>query len=137
MLWRAKHDRDAFKEIWLLFENDERRFPLYPGQRATIEYAYTVGEDKWGQWFQRAVRLPTRRLAVRLDFPAGPGPVVWGVETSLTAEAGPLRTPMVERSRRRPDRLRLVHGGPAAERPLPVGVALPGTSNARRAGVGS
>ena len=48
MHWRPKHDRDAFKEIWLLFENDDARFPLYPGQRATIEYAYTVGEDKWG-----------------------------------------------------------------------------------------
>ena len=94
MHWRPKHDRDAFKEIWLLFENDNARFPLYPGQRATIEYAYTVGEDKWGHWFQRAVRLPTRCLSVRLDFPAETRPVVWGVETSLTAEAGPLRTPM-------------------------------------------
>jgi peptide deformylase len=96
MHWRPKHDRDAFKEIWLLFENDNARFPLYPGQRATIEYAYTVGEDKWGHWFQRAVRLPTRGLTVRLDFPAETRPVVWGVETSLTAEAGPLRTPMTE-----------------------------------------
>jgi transcriptional regulator with XRE-family HTH domain len=92
-----KHDRDAFKELWLLFENDDARFPLYPGQRNTIEYAYTVGEDKWGQWFQRAIRLPTRRLSVNLDFPTDLRPVVWGVETSLTAEAGPLRTPVVER----------------------------------------
>jgi peptide deformylase len=96
MHWRPKDDRDAFKEVWLLFENDNARFPLYPGQRATIEYAYTVGEDKWGHWFQRAVRLPTRALSVRLDFPAETRPVVWGVETSLTAEAGPLRTPMTE-----------------------------------------
>jgi peptide deformylase len=96
MHWRPKHDRDSFKEIWLLFENDSARFPLYPGQRATIEYGYTVGEDKWGHWFQRAVRLPTRSLSVRLDFPAETRPVVWGVETSLTAEAGPLRTPMTE-----------------------------------------
>jgi peptide deformylase len=96
MHWRPKDDRDSFKEIWLLFENDSARFPLYPGQRATIEYAYTVGEDKWGHWFQRAVRLPTRCLSVRLDFPAETRPVVWGVETSLTAEAGPLRTPMTE-----------------------------------------
>jgi peptide deformylase len=96
MHWRPKDDRDSFKEIWLLFENDNARFPLYPGQRATIEYAYTVGEDKWGHWFQRAVRLPTRCLTVRLDFPAETRPVVWGVETSLTAEAGPLRTPMTE-----------------------------------------
>ncbi|MFC4149401.1 peptide deformylase [Micromonospora mangrovi] len=92
MHWRAKHDRDAFKEIWLLFENGEGRFPLYPGDRVTIEYAYQVGQEKWGPWFQRAVRLPTRHLAVRLDLPAGLDPQVWGVETSLSAEEGPLRT---------------------------------------------
>jgi len=96
MDWRAKLDRDALKEIWLLFENDEARFPLYPGQRATIEYAYTVGEDKWGHWFQRAVRLPTRRLSMQLDFPSELSHVVWGVETSMTAEAGPLKTPVTE-----------------------------------------
>ena len=94
MDWRAKTDRDAFKEVWLLFENDQGRFPLYPGQRAHIEYVYRVGVDKWGQWFQRAVKLPTRRLTVRLDFPIGLGPVVWGVETTLSTEDVPLRTPI-------------------------------------------
>ncbi|MEG3635511.1 peptide deformylase [Micromonospora palythoicola] len=97
MHWRAKHDRDAFKEIWLLFENGERRFPLYPGRRATIEYAYTVGQDKWGPWFQRAVRVPTRHLAVRLDLPVALDPQVWGAETSLSAEEGPLRTAVTRR----------------------------------------
>ncbi|MDM4721826.1 peptide deformylase [Micromonospora sp. WMMA1363] len=96
MHWRAKHDRDAFKEIWLLFENSDRRFPLYPGDRATIEYAYHVGADKWGPWFQRAVRVPTRHLAVRLDLPAALDPQVWGAETSLSAEEGPLRTPVAQ-----------------------------------------
>jgi peptide deformylase len=94
MVVRPKSDRDSFKEVWLLFENADGRFPLYPGQRATIEYSYMVGEDKWGSWFQRAVRLPTQRLTVRLDFPATLDPVVWGVETSLTAAASPLRTPV-------------------------------------------
>ncbi|MCW2642026.1 MAG: peptide deformylase, partial [Dactylosporangium sp.] len=94
MEWRPKTDRDAFKEVWLLFENADGRFPLYPGQRAQIEYAYRVGVDKWGQWFQRAVRLPTRNLVVRLSFPVALRPVVWGVETSLSAEAVPLRTPI-------------------------------------------
>jgi peptide deformylase len=94
MEWRSKTDRDAFKEVWLLFENAEGRFPLYPGQRAEIEYAYRVGVDKWGQWFQRAIRLPTRHLVVRLSFPVALRPVVWGVETSLAAEAVPLRTPI-------------------------------------------
>ena len=96
MSWQAKQDRDAFKEVWLLFENEGARFPLYPGERTTIEYGYTVGEDKWGHWFQRAIRLPTRRLSVHLDFPANLRPVVWGVENSLTAEAGALKSPVLQ-----------------------------------------
>jgi peptide deformylase len=94
MTWQVRHDRDAFKELWLLFENDEARFPLYPGESTEIVYRYTVSDIKWGQWFQRAVRLPTRRLSVRLDFPAELAPSVWGMETSMTAEALPFRTPI-------------------------------------------
>lgn len=94
MVWRPKQDRDAFKEIWLLFENEDGRFPLYPGRRATIEYSCEVPEEKWGQWLQRAVRMPTRRLTVRLDFPAALDPQVWGVETSMSSEETPLRTPV-------------------------------------------
>ncbi|WP_203733343.1 peptide deformylase [Paractinoplanes durhamensis] len=93
MQWRVKLDRDAAKEVWLLFANERGQFPLYPGDRTTIEYAYTVGGEKWGQWFQRAVRLPTRRITVRLNFPTGFDPQVWGVETSLAAEV-PVRTPL-------------------------------------------
>lgn len=96
MNWHPIHDRDSFKEVWLLFENDQTRFPLYPGQRTTIEYVYHLGDDKWGQWFQRYVGLPTRRLSVRLEFPAALQPTVWGVQTSLTAESVPLRTPPTE-----------------------------------------
>jgi hypothetical protein len=95
MRWQVKHDRDAFKEVWLLFDNEHGRFPLYPGESVWIEYAYTVGDDKWGNWFQRAVRLPTEQLEVQLVFPADLDPVVWGTETSMTAEASPLRTPPV------------------------------------------
>ncbi|MFK0296317.1 multiprotein-bridging factor 1 family protein [Streptomyces sp. NPDC090442] len=95
MRWQAKHDRDAFKEVWLLFDNEHGRFPLYPGESVWIEYAYTVGDDKWGNWFQRAVRLPTEQLEVQLVFPDALDPVVWGTETSMTAEASPLRTPPV------------------------------------------
>ena len=90
---RLKLDRDAAKEVWLMFANDHGQFPLYPGERTTISYAYTVGEEKWGQWFQRAVRLPTRKLTVRLNFPIEFEPQVWGVETSLAAEV-PVRTPL-------------------------------------------
>ena len=96
MDWRPKTDRDALKEAWLLFENAQGRFPLYPGQRTTIAYSWHVGADKWGNWFQRTVRLPTRRLAIEVEFPAWMRPVVWGVETSLSAEAIPLRTPIAQ-----------------------------------------
>jgi peptide deformylase len=92
MTWSVRHDRDAFKELWLCFENEHGRFPLYPGERAWIEYAYTVSDEKWGTWFQRAVRLPTKHLAVRLVFPSEVEPMVWGMETTMTAEAFPFRT---------------------------------------------
>ncbi|HEY8534543.1 MAG TPA: peptide deformylase [Micromonospora sp.] len=97
MDWRTKQDRDAVKEVWLLFQNSRGQFPLYPGRRAEIEYSYTVGEEKWGPWFQRAIRLPTRRLTVRLDFPVTLKPHVWGVESSLFAGDTPLRTPLNRR----------------------------------------
>jgi peptide deformylase len=97
MHWRPKLDRDAAKEVWLLFANEHGQFPLYPGERTTIEYGYSVGEEKWGQWFQRAVRLPTRNLTVRLDFPVEFEPQVWGVETSLAAEV-PVRSPLERHS---------------------------------------
>jgi peptide deformylase/transcriptional regulator with XRE-family HTH domain len=93
MNWQRRHDRDAYKEVWLLFENDDGHFPLYPGQRVTVHYGYTVGDDKWGPWFQRVVRVPTRRLALRLDLPADTRPVVWGTVGSLTAEARPMPSP--------------------------------------------
>jgi transcriptional regulator with XRE-family HTH domain len=97
MAWQAKHDRDAFKEVWLLFENAHGRFPLYPGEQVWIEYSYTVGNDKWGTWFQRAVRLPTKHLSVQLAFPAELEPLVWGTETSMTADCYLLRTPIASR----------------------------------------
>jgi peptide deformylase len=97
MKQQIKLDRDSFKEVWLCFENDRYRFPLYPGQRAVLEYSYRVGDDKWGQWFQRAVRLPTLHLSVRLVFPTDLAATVWGTETSTTAEAVPLHTPINQR----------------------------------------
>lgn len=84
--------RDVFKEVWLLFDKEHGRFPLYPGESVWIEYAYTVGDDKWGTWFQRTVRLHTEQLEVQQAFPAALHLVVWGTETSMTAEASPLRT---------------------------------------------
>jgi peptide deformylase len=97
MNWKVKLDRDSFKEVWLCFENDRGRFPLYPGERSQLEYTYTVDDDKWGAWFQRAVRLPTVRLSVRLVFPADLAATVWGTYTSATAEATALPTPITRR----------------------------------------
>jgi peptide deformylase len=94
MSWHVKEDRDASKEVWLLFENGDGRFPLYPGDTAWISYVYTVKVRKWGPWWQRAIRVPTRRLSMTLVFPARLQPVVWGIATSMTAEAAPFRTPI-------------------------------------------
>ena len=92
MRWDVRYDRDAFKELWLRFENEHGRFPLYPGDSAWIEYGYQVSDEKWGNWYQRAVRVPTRHLAVRLVFPSDLDPMVWGMETLMTAESQPFRT---------------------------------------------
>ncbi|MFD4867847.1 hypothetical protein [Streptomyces sp. NPDC058412] len=92
MAQAVKLDRDATKEVWLLFESAEGRFPLYLGESVWIEYSYRVRDTHWGRWFQRAVRLPTEHLIVALRFPIVLDPVVWGTETSKTAEAPPLRT---------------------------------------------
>ncbi|MEU8482303.1 hypothetical protein [Streptomyces sp. NPDC048641] len=97
MVWRAKSDRGGFKEVWLLFENADGRFPLYLGESVWIEYAQSVGDTKSGRWFQRAVRLPTEHLEVELAFPAALNCAVWGTETSMTAEASPLRTASSQR----------------------------------------
>lgn len=97
MAWQVKHDRDAFKEIWLLFENDQGKFPLYPGDTTWIEYSYSVSEAKWGHWFQRAIRVPTERLGVEIALPTRLEPALWGIETTMTAEAMPVRTPIHRR----------------------------------------
>jgi len=94
MSWHVKEDRDAFKEVWLLFENTDGRFPLYPGETTWISYVYTVKARKWGPWWARAIRLPTRRLSMTMIFPARLQPTVWGIATSMAAEASPFRTPI-------------------------------------------
>jgi peptide deformylase len=96
--WKVQHDRDAFKEVWLTFENDNGRYPVYPGETAWIEYSYAVTDAKWGNWYQRAIRLPTRRLTVTLNFPAALDPVVWGTETTMMAEAFPFKNAIQQHS---------------------------------------
>jgi transcriptional regulator with XRE-family HTH domain len=95
LAWRASYDSDALKELWVHLENPERRLPLPPGERVAVEYAYRVGEDKFGHWFQRTVRLPTHHLTVELDFPATDAPVVWGTTSSLSVDGAPLGSPIV------------------------------------------
>jgi peptide deformylase len=94
MTWRVKEDRDAFKEVWLLLENEDGRFPLYPGETTWISYVYTVKDYKWGPWWARAIRLPTHKLSMTVVFPARMQPVVWGITTSMAAEASPFPTPI-------------------------------------------
>ncbi|MGH2708183.1 MAG: helix-turn-helix domain-containing protein [Actinomycetota bacterium] len=94
MLHEVKEDRDATKEFWLLFHNGQAQFPLYPGEATSIEYRYHVTDSKWGPWFQRTVRLPTRHLGVRLSFPLSLDPIVWGVEIAPAVGQRPLQSPV-------------------------------------------
>jgi transcriptional regulator with XRE-family HTH domain len=131
MARQVKFDRDAFKEIWLLFENARGKFPLYPGQRATLAYSYAVDDGRWGPWFQRAVRLPTGHLSVRLVFPSEARPAVWGTETSTTAEAVPLRTPIAHHRDGTTDAYEWSTDDPPM-RPLPTRMAFPCRRDRRR-----
>jgi peptide deformylase len=99
MTWRVKYDRDALKEVWLLFENQDGRFPLYPGETTWIGYEYSVTFRKWGPWWARAIRLPTHRMSMTLIFPARLQPVVWGVTTSMAAGASPFPTPIARQQK--------------------------------------
>ncbi|TDC36952.1 helix-turn-helix transcriptional regulator [Micromonospora sp. KC213] len=86
MRWRVTRSRDAFLKITLPLEIGGAPAPLYPGQRTVVDYAYRVPAWKFGDWLQRDIRLPTRRLTVRLAFPAAARPTVWASETSFTSE---------------------------------------------------
>ncbi len=91
MTWKVDHDRDAAKEVWLLFGNSSRKFPIYPGNTSEIIYSCSISDTKWGDWFERAIRLPTQQLTVVLKLPHADNPTVWGTETSLTADTAAIR----------------------------------------------
>ncbi|ONI82854.1 hypothetical protein ALI144C_17455 [Actinosynnema sp. ALI-1.44] len=94
MRWAVHHDKPDFKEVWLRFGGDNGHFPLYPGESGWIEYEYTVDEQHWGDWYQRTIRLPTRHLSIRLDFPAAFDMTAWGLYTSMWNDAMPFATPI-------------------------------------------
>ncbi|WP_327643720.1 helix-turn-helix transcriptional regulator [Micromonospora zamorensis] len=93
MRWKVLHSRNAFIKIVLMFGSDEVSCPLYPGHRTLIHYAYRVPAWKFGDWLQRDIRLPTRRLNIRLSFPSTSHPAVWGRETSFTTDVAADVTP--------------------------------------------
>jgi hypothetical protein len=64
-----RKDNPTEREFWLEFRDGDYSYPLWPGDEATVEYRYRVSHDCWGNWFQRAIRMPTGRLVIRLDFP--------------------------------------------------------------------
>lgn len=92
MQWSVQHDRDAFKEVRLSFANDSRLslsiLVKARGSSTPTPSAMTSGETG----SRRAVRLPTKHLSIRRDFPADLDPVVWGLHTSMAAESMPFPT---------------------------------------------
>jgi hypothetical protein len=94
--WRTTQDRPDFKEFWVLLAGPHAQFPLNPGQRAVVEFAYRVPVGKVGDRFERSVALPTDRLELCVDLPAAARPAVWGSHSSLSAEDVPLGTPITQ-----------------------------------------
>ena len=103
MQWRAKQDRDAFKEVWLLFENDARPVPALP--RRADHHRVRLH----GQRGEVGAVVPARRPAA--DPPARRPPGLPGRRSTRRCGASrrrcppeevPLRTPVVRERRRRP-----------------------------------
>lgn len=94
MEYQIAQDHDSSKDIWLLFKNGACEFPLYPGKEATVDYTFRASATKWGDFFQRSIRLPTRRVSVHLRFPLAFETAVWGVETSPSASHQPFPSPI-------------------------------------------
>lgn len=99
--WEVAQDRPDFKEIWLLFKNGGRQFPLLPGQSCTIGYEYTVSDKHWGPWSKRKIRIPTNKLSLVFSFPAALDP--WLKSSGVTLAAEP--TPMTIDERQEGDRV--------------------------------
>jgi hypothetical protein len=90
MDWEVQQDLPSFKEIWLLFKNGERKFPLLPGQSCIISYEYAATDRHWGPWSKRMIRIPTHKLSLEFTFPRELGPEMESSETSITATPTPL-----------------------------------------------
>ena len=88
--WDSEQDQPNFKELWLLFKNGDREFPLLPGQSCTIGYEYTVSDKHWGPWSKRKVRIPTRKLSLVFSFPTRLDPGLTGSDVSLAARPTPM-----------------------------------------------
>lgn len=87
----VREDDMAYKEFWLLFEDEAGSFPVLAGETATLEYDYQVSRQKWGKWLQRTVSTPTREMHVELSFPEGADVTVWGSQICGTAAALPFK----------------------------------------------
>jgi hypothetical protein len=90
MDWEVEQDLESFKEIWLLFKNEDRTFPLLPGMSCSIIYEYTVSNKHWGPWSKRKIRIPTNKLSLEFWFPAAMAPEIAGSETSVSGALTPL-----------------------------------------------
>lgn len=90
MEWMVEHDRPWFKEMWLLFKNAGREFPLQRGQSGAVTYQYTASSQHWGPWSKRKVRLRTGKLSLEFSFPAWMLPEIEGFEETVAKTPTPM-----------------------------------------------
>ncbi|MDP9795314.1 transcriptional regulator with XRE-family HTH domain [Catenuloplanes nepalensis] len=67
--WEVERVSEWRRDIAIRFRRFGLHEPIYPGERATVEYGYRLPETHWGDWFEREIRWLTKQLVVRLEFP--------------------------------------------------------------------
>jgi predicted phosphodiesterase len=66
------HDLDSSKELHLVLTDDSGRLRgLGTGESTVLDYSFTIDRERWGPYFERHIRRPTRRIECELVFPLG------------------------------------------------------------------
>ena len=90
MGWEVQEDLPDYKEIWMLFRDDQEVFPLGPGESCSVSYYYKVSRRHWGNWSKRKIRIPTSKMSVVFSFPTRTIPRMTAKRLSVDREDEPI-----------------------------------------------
>jgi len=90
------YDPDEGGEVWVVFENNNGTFPLYPDDSTEVRYGFHLPMNDYTEGIQRIVRLPTRILSVHISLPSFLHPIVYAWSYSLSTHDHRLDTRIQE-----------------------------------------